>query len=100
MKSCEQASILWHGTVHHLDIPGFDRRSISMKDLTLTSLRIILEKAVDDASCQAATCTLFSLVLVLTLASLAHRFLSRRVTNYGIFFCVRMVTVWSSVCER
>ena len=55
MKSCEQASILWHGTVPHLDIPGFDRRSISMKNLTLTSLSIILEKAVDDASCQAAT---------------------------------------------
>ena len=55
MKSCEQASILWHGTVHHLDIPDFDRRSISMENLTLTSLSIILEKAVDDASSQAAT---------------------------------------------
>ena len=55
MKSCEQASIPWHGTVHHLDIAGFDRRSISMENLTLTSLSIILEKAVDDASSQAAT---------------------------------------------
>ena len=55
MESCEHVSILWHGTVHHLDIPGFDRRSISMENLTLTSLSIILEKAVDDASSQAAT---------------------------------------------